>query len=233
MTVFDSIRNAIPPLHREGMPFVIGAAIITLILFLIWAPLGWIGAIVTAWVFFFFRDPVRTTPIDPSLAVSPADGKITAVDYAIPPLELGLGDEPLLRISVFLNIFDVHVNRTPVAGRVARIAYRPGKFFNAELDKASEFNERNGLVIETLKGTVGVVQIAGLIARRIVCFTQENAELDAGERFGLIRFGSRVDTYLPKGSVPVVSVGQRAVAGETVLADLDGKPETVRSYRTH
>jgi phosphatidylserine decarboxylase len=232
MSVIDSIRNAIPPLHREGTPFVIGAAIITLILFFVWPLLGWVGAIVTAWVFFFFRDPLRTTPVDPSLAVSPADGKITAVDYAIPPLELGLGDEPMLRISVFLNIFDVHVNRTPVAGRVTRIAYRPGKFFNAELDKASEFNERNGLVIESLKGTVGVVQIAGLIARRIVCFVPEGAELNAGERFGLIRFGSRVDTYLPKGAIPMVSLGQIAIAGETVLADMDGKSESMRSYRT-
>ncbi len=231
MSVYDSVRNAIPPVHREGMPFIIGAAILTVVFFLLWQPLGWLFALLTVWVFFFFRDPVRATPIDPALAISPADGRVTAVDYAIPPLELGLGDEPLLRISVFLSVMDVHVNRTPVAGKVTRIAYRPGKFINAELDKASEDNERNGIVVESIKGPVGVVQIAGLIARRIVCFVHEGSELDAGERFGLIRFGSRLDTYLPKGSVPMVSVGQCAVAGETVLADLDGKPESMRTYR--
>jgi phosphatidylserine decarboxylase len=175
---------------------------------------------------------VRVTPVREGLVVSPADGRVSMVAPAVPPAELGLGDRPLLRVSIFMSVFNCHVNRSPVAGRIDRIAYRPGKFINAELDKASEDNERNGLVISTPSGRIGVVQIAGLVARRIVSFVREGQLLGAGERFGLIRFGSRLDVYLPDGTRALVSVGQTAVAGETVLADL--LPNTGdATFRTH
>jgi phosphatidylserine decarboxylase len=169
----------------------------------------------------FFRDPVRVTPVREGLVVSPADGRVSLIAPVLPPAELGLGDVPLLRISIFMSVFNCHVNRSPVAGRIERIAYRPGKFINAELDKASEDNERNSLVISIPGGRIGVVQIAGLVARRIVSFVREGQTLSTGERFGLIRFGSRLDVYLPEGSKALVSVGQTAVAGETVLADFN------------
>jgi len=174
----------------------------------------------TVWCALFFRDPVRVTPVREGLVVSPADGRVSLISMVMPPAELGLGDKPLLRISVFMSVFNCHVNRSPVAGRIDRIAYRPGAFINAELDKASEDNERNSLVISTPDGRIGVVQIAGLVARRIVSFVREGQSLGAGERFGLIRFGSRLDVYLPEGTKALVAVGQTAVAGETVLADL-------------
>ncbi|MDO9062679.1 MAG: phosphatidylserine decarboxylase, partial [Bradyrhizobium sp.] len=183
-------------------------------------PLGWIGVVLTVWCALFFRDPVRVTPVREGLVVSPADGRVSLISTVLPPAELGLGDRPLLRISVFMSVFNCHVNRSPVTGRIDRIAYRPGAFINAELDKASEDNERNSLVISTPDGRIGVVQIAGLVARRIVSFVREGQSLGAGERFGLIRFGSRLDVFLPEGSKALVSVGQTAVAGETVLADL-------------
>ena len=169
----------------------------------------------------FFRDPVRVTPIGEGIVVAPADGRVSMITQVLPPAELGLGDQPLLRISIFMSVFNCHVNRSPVAGRIDRIAYRPGAFINAELDKASEDNERNSLVISTASnGRIGVTQIAGLVARRIVSFVREGQQLGAGERFGLIRFGSRLDVFLPVGTVALVSEGQTAVAGETVLADL-------------
>ncbi|HEY0146642.1 MAG TPA: phosphatidylserine decarboxylase, partial [Methylovirgula sp.] len=167
----------------------------------------------------FFRDPVRVMPQASDLVISPADGKVSAVGLAAPPPEMGLGADPLLRISIFMSVFNVHVNRAPMAGRIAKIAYRPGIFLNADLDKASEDNERNGLVIDTAAGRIGVVQIAGLIARRIVCFVEQGDSVDAGERFGLIRFGSRVDVYLPHGARALVAEGATAIAGETILAD--------------
>jgi phosphatidylserine decarboxylase len=171
----------------------------------------------------FFRNPVRMVPTSPGLIVSPADGRVEPIASAVPPAELGLGEEPLTRVSVFMNVFDCHITRAPVAGRVARIAYKAGKFLSADLEKASEANERNGLVIEVGGGfKVGVVQIAGLVARRILCWTAEGAEVAAGERIGMIRFGSRLDVYLPAGSVVVAGAGQRAVAGETVVALLPG-----------
>lgn len=215
-----SIRKVVPPIHKEGRPFIAIFAAIALVLFLIWQPLGWLGVAATIWCALFFRDPERVTPIRDGLVVSGADGVVCDVSHAVPPPELGLGSAPMPRVAVFMNVFDVHVNRAPIAGRVARVAYTPGKFLNADLDKASVDNERNGLVIESVYGPVGVIQIAGLIARRIVCFVREQDQLGAGERFGLIRFGSRVDHYLPQGAQPIVAVGQRTVAGETVIADL-------------
>jgi phosphatidylserine decarboxylase len=231
MSIVDSIRAQVPPIHPEGYPFIGGFALASLIFFWIWTPLGWIGTLLTVWCALFFRDPRRVTPLREGIVVSPADGRVSMVVQAVPPQELGLGDKPLPRISIFMSVFNCHVNRTPATGRVDRIAYRPGKFINAELDKASEDNERNSLVIATPAGQIGVIQIAGLVARRIVCFVREGQSMTAGERFGLIRFGSRLDVFLPEGSKPLVAEGQTAVAGETVLADLrigDGG----RTFRT-
>ncbi len=220
MSIIDSIRRQATPIHPEGYVFIAGFAAATLILGAFFSPLGWILAIATAWCAYFFRDPVRETPLDENLVVSPADGAVSSVGYFVPPPELGLGVEPLQRISVFMSVFDCHVNRAPVAGRIVKIAYKPGLFLNADLDKASEDNERNGIVIETAAGRFGVVQIAGLIARRIVCFVRPGESVGAGERLGLIRFGSRVDVYLPVAARTLVTVGSRAIAGETALAEL-------------
>jgi phosphatidylserine decarboxylase len=223
MSIAASIRNAIPPIHPEGHKFIAIFAVATFVIGWFVEPLFWIGLALTIWCALFFRDPIRVTPALPGIVVSPADGRVSSVGQAVPPRELQLGDEPRLRICVFMNVFDVHVNRAPVTGRVARMAYRAGVFLNAELDKASEDNERNGLVFELADGrTVGVVQIAGLIARRIVPFVREGEHLMVGERFGLIRFGSRVDVYLPTGATAMVSVGSRCIAGETMIADLSG-----------
>jgi phosphatidylserine decarboxylase len=219
MSISNSIRAQIPPIHPEGHMFIGIFAAVSLVLFWLWTPLGWIGAALTVWCALFFRDPVRTTPVRDGVVVSPADGRVSMITQVLPPAELGLGDRPLTRISVFMSVFNCHVNRAPVTGRIEKIVYRPGAFINAELDKASEDNERNSLVIGTTNGRIGVVQIAGLVARRIVCFSKEGQTIGAGERFGLIRFGSRLDVYLPDGTKPLVSVGQTAVAGETVLAD--------------
>jgi phosphatidylserine decarboxylase len=220
MSIADSIRKQIAPIHPEGYPFVGGFALASLLLFWLAAPLGWLGVVATAWCAYFFRDPVRATPVREGLIVSPADGRISQVSMAPPPAELDMGVAPRPRVSIFMSVFDVHVNRTPVTGEIERIAYRPGKFINAELDKASEENERNGIVIRTNAGRIGIVQIAGLIARRIVCFVREGQTVNVGDRVGLIRFGSRVDVYLPEGTRPLVAEGQTAIAGETVLADL-------------
>ena len=219
MSISDSIRGQIPPIHPEGYPFIGGFVVLSLVLFWIWSPLGWIATVLTIWCALFFRDPARVTPVREGLVVAPADGRISMLTQALPPAELGLGDRPLPRISIFMNVFNCHVNRSPVAGRIERIAYRPGAFINAELDKASEDNERNSLVIATADGRIGVIQIAGLVARRIVSFVREGQTIGAGERFGLIRFGSRLDVYLPEGTRALVAEGQAAVAGETVLAD--------------
>ncbi len=227
MSIFNSIRNATPPIHPEGHRFIAIFAVVTILVGWFVQPLFWIGLALTVWCALFFRDPPRVTPVTPNLVISPADGRISSVGMAVPPRELGLGETPRLRICVFMNVFDVHVNRMPVSGRISRIAYRAGKFLNAELDKASEDNERNGLVIDRADGRqIAVVQIAGLIARRILSFTREGESLVVGDRFGLIRFGSRVDVYLPEGATALVGEGARAVAGETVLADLDGERPT-------
>lgn len=211
----------VKPMHPEGRKFVAIAAAITLVLFWLWQPLGWIGAGITVWVYYFFRDPERVTPERPGLMVSPADGVISLLEPAVPPAELGLGDAPMTRVSVFMSVFNCHVNRLPHEGRIETLAYRPGKFLNASLDKASEDNERNGLTVQIADGRrYGVVQIAGLVARRILCWSQEGDTLERGARFGLIRFGSRLDIYLPAGVAPLVEIGQTMVAGETVIADL-------------
>lgn len=220
------------PMHREGYRFVAAFAVIAVILFLICEPLGWIGVGLTIWCYYFFRDPRRVVPVGDDLVISPADGVVSLIEPAVPPAELGLGDRPLTRVSVFMNVFNCHVNRMPASGRITAVAYRPGKFLNASLDKASTDNERNGLAIELPDGRhIGVVQIAGLVARRIVCFVQPGVQLDRGERFGLIRFGSRVDVYLPDGVAPLVALGQTMVAGETVLADLSFADRPARAGR--
>jgi phosphatidylserine decarboxylase len=222
MSIAASIRSQLVPIHREGYPFIGMFALASLFLFWIWAPLGWIGTVLTIWCVLFFRDPVRVTAVREGIVVSPADGRISQIANAVPPAEMKLGEQPMPRISIFMSVFDCHINRSPVAGRIDRIAYKPGTFINADLDKASEDNERNSFVISTGATRIGVVQIAGLLARRIVCFTREGAGVVAGERIGMIRFGSRVDVYLPAGIRPLVAEGQTSFAGETVLADLHG-----------
>lgn len=232
-SLLDTITDSLAPVHRDGHKFIAIGLVATLLLFILWAPLGWIAALVTAWVIYFFRDPDRVTPLREGLLVAPADGKVSLIERVRPPAELGLGDEERVRISIFLSVFDVHIQRAPVAGRIVRSLYIPGAFLNAALDKASEENERRSIVIETAAGTkVGVVQIAGLVARRIVTLAAEGDSLGVGERFGLIRFGSRVDTYLPPNAFPAVAVGQRAIGGETVLSDMRST-EPEREARRH
>jgi phosphatidylserine decarboxylase len=219
--LFDTIMSNMAPINRDGYKFVAIGVVLTFFGFLLWKPLGLILAVLTLYVAYFFRDPERVTPLRDGLVVSPADGRIAAIEVVRPPAELGLGDVQRTRISIFLSVLDVHINRAPVAGRISKSVYVPGAFFNAALDKASEENERRGLVITLPSGAdIGVVQIAGLIARRIVTFKGEGANVGIGERFGLIRFGSRVDLYLPPGRTGLCAVGQLAVGGETVLADL-------------
>jgi phosphatidylserine decarboxylase len=220
-TILDSITSAFAPIHREGHKFILGFAVAVLILFMLAPPLGWLAAIATVACAYFFRDPERITPERPGLVVSSGDGKLVNIGTVMPPKELTLGEVLLTRISVFLSVLDVHVVRAPVAGRVVHSAYVPGKFLNAEFDKASEENERRAMVIETAQGEkIGVVLIAGLIARRIVTFVGEGTSVAAGERIGLIRFGSRVDVYVPAGADVLVAAGQTAIGGETVLAEL-------------
>ncbi|GGF72773.1 phosphatidylserine decarboxylase proenzyme [Azorhizobium oxalatiphilum] len=230
-SLLDSIRKAFPPVHREGYPFIAIAVVIAAGLLMVSTFLGMLGVGLAIWTALFFRDPARVTPLRDGLVVAPADGRISQVGLAVPPRELGLSDVPLMRISIFMNVFNVHVNRAPVSGRIEKIAYKPGLFLNAELDKASEDNERNGLIVQGVHGPVGVVQIAGLIARRIVSFVHEGEEIGAGERFGLIRFGSRVDVYLPVGTRILVSEGQITTAGETVLADYTATAARDIAYR--
>ncbi|MEQ1952992.1 phosphatidylserine decarboxylase [Mesorhizobium sp. CN2-181] len=224
MSLVETIKNAFVPINREGWPFIGGFAVVTLVLGIFSTTLFWLGLILTAWCAYFFRDPQRVTPADDRLVVSPADGIVSAVGPAVPPRELGLGGAEMTRISVFMNVFSCHVNRAPVRGRITKIEHRPGKFLNAELDKASSENERNGLVIDSPNGTVAAVQIAGLVARRIVCWAEQGGNIGIGERFGLIRFGSRVDVFLPPEATPRVAVGQTAVGGETVIAEFGGNP---------
>jgi phosphatidylserine decarboxylase len=226
MGLAETIRKTFVPIHREGWPFIAAFAGATLILGLFSSVLFWLGLILTGWCAYFFRDPERVTPVDDRLVISPADGVVSSVGPAMPPRELGLGSEEMTRISVFMNVFSCHVNRSPVRGRITRVEHRPGKFLNAELDKASNENERNGLVIEGPNGTVATVQIAGFLARRIVCFVEAGSNIGVGERLGLIRFGSRVDVFLPRDAAPRVAVGQTAVAGETVIAEFGGVAAT-------
>jgi phosphatidylserine decarboxylase len=230
MSVVNSIRSQIAPIHPEGYPFIGGFALLSLFLFWVWSPLGWIGCVITLWCVYFFRDPVRVTPLRDGLVIAPADGRVSLVASAVPPQDLGLGQRPLPRVSIFMSVFDCHVNRSPVSGRIERIVYRKGLFLNADLDKASEDNERNAFLIAAGSRNIGVVQIAGLIARRIVPFVSEGQTVTAGDRIGMIRFGSRVDVYLPEGATPLVSEGQTAIAGETVIADL-AAPNPGRTFK--
>ena len=187
----------------------------------------------TIWCTYFFRDPPRVTPMREGLVIAPADGRVSKVLHAVPPIELGLGDQPLLRVSIFMSVFNCHVNRSPVNGRIEKIVYRKGAFVSADLDKASEDNERNSFVIASGPDRIGVIQIAGLVARRIVCFTRQGASVAAGERIGMIRFGSRVDVYLPEGTRPLVAEGQTAIAGETVVAELKGGAVRELTFRVN
>lgn len=215
------LKDIFIPIHRAGWPFVGGAVVGAILLSLLWEPLLWLGLLAAAFCAYFFRDPERITPVRAGLVVSPADGLVSAVESAAPPPELGMGDVALPRISVFLNVFDVHINRVPTDGTVKALAYRKGTFGNASLDKASEENERQSVRMTTPDGRdIAFVQIAGLVARRIVCDLVEGQAVRAGERFGLIRFGSRTDVYLPDGASPLVAPGQRMIGGETVIADL-------------
>lgn len=221
MALAESLRMVLAKPHRAGYPFIAGGGAAMVLGLFLGGWLFWPGTFFTAFCLYFFRDPERVPPERRGMVVAPADGHVVSVERAMAPAELGLGETPLWRIAIFLSVIDVHVNRSPVAGRVTRIAYHPGKFLSANLDKASEENERNGMVIETLGGRlVGCVQIAGLVARRILCDARVGQQLNTGERYGIIRFGSRTDVYLPEGATPLVRVGQTMVGGETIIADL-------------
>jgi phosphatidylserine decarboxylase len=225
-----TVKWRFPSIHPEGRKYVVGAAFITVVVYtLISHFFGWLLVGATIWVAAFFRDPIRTTPRGDKLIVAPADGLITLIAKVPPPPELrgaeGLDDGEYTRVSIFMSVFDVHINRAPISGRVKRVAYVPGKFINADLDKASEDNERQHFLVEASDGTrVGFTQIAGLVARRILAFVREGDMVEAGQRVGLIRFGSRVDVYLPVGTGPRVLLGQRAIAGETVLGEIGEDP---------
>ncbi|WP_407073359.1 phosphatidylserine decarboxylase [Sphingomonas sp. LaA6.9] len=213
-----------PSVHPEGRKFILIAGAITLFLaWMAWETLAWPMAGITLWVAAFFRDPVRSVPQGEGLIVAPADGMVTLIQHVLPPREMagpeGLGDEPMTRVSIFMSVFDVHINRSPIGGTVKNVVYISGKFLNADLDKASEDNERQHILVEDRNGLrIGFTQIAGLVARRIVPFVKPGDIVAAGQRIGLIRFGSRVDVYLPAGTAPRVALGQRIVAGETILA---------------
>ena len=217
-----AVKWRFPSVHPEGRKFTLIAAVATLIVYSFSSFFGWLLVLLTIWVATFFRDPIRTTPQDASLVVAPADGLITMITQVPPPPELaGSMSGSFTRVSIFMSVFDVHINRSPIAGRVARVAYVPGKFLNADLDKASEDNERQHFLVTRDDGvSIGFTQIAGLVARRIMAFVKEGDVVEAGERIGLIRFGSRVDVYLPEGTSPQVLLGQRTIAGETVLATI-------------
>lgn len=227
------MKSVLVPINPAGWPFIAIFAAVALVLAFIAEPLGWIGVVLTLWCVYFFRDPDRYTPVREGLVIAPADGRVSLIDEAVPPAELEMGDEALPRVCIFMNVFNVHVNRAPMEGTITKLAYRPGQFLNADLDKASELNERQSLLMKSTDGhDIAFVQIAGLVARRIVCQVNEGTALKAGERFGLIRFGSRVDVYLPKGTAPMVAVGQLTTAGESVIADLASK-ETARIGEIH
>jgi len=219
--IMDSVRSVLVPIHPEGWRFIGIFALVTVFVGFFWSPFLFIGGVLTAWCAYFFRNPDRITPVREGLVISPADGVVQMIESAAPPPELEMGDTPLTRVSIFMNVFNVHVNRSPIDGTIAKLAYRPGKFLNASLDKASEHNERQSVRMTLTDGRdIAFVQIAGLVARRILIWVKEGQKLAAGERFGLIRFGSRVDVYLPEAVSPMVCVGQIAIAGETVIADL-------------
>jgi phosphatidylserine decarboxylase len=221
MSIVNSIRDSIVPIHRAGYPFIAIFFVISIIIGWLWDPLFYIGLALTLWCAYFFRDPERVTPVNDDLIISPADGVVSHITTLAPPPELDMGDTPMLRISVFMNVFNCHVNRIPLRGKISRKVYRPGQFLSAELDKASSENERSSLVLDTPHGEIAVIQIAGLVARRIICWAEAGEEMGAGERFGLIRFGSRLDVFLPPNAVPSVAIGQTMIAGESILAAFD------------
>jgi len=221
MTPIESFRSVLAPPHPVGRPFLIGGAIAMLLGLLVGAWLFWLGAAFVLFCLYFFRDPERVPSTRPGAVLAPADGRVVSVAPISPPAELGLGPAPRWRVAIFLSVLDVHVNRMPASGTVTRIAYRHGKFVNASMDKASDHNERNALALRLPDGReMAIVQIAGLIARRIVCQVREGDRVTAGSRFGIIRFGSRTDLYLPEGVRPLVEVGQLMIGGETVIAEL-------------
>ena len=221
MTLSETIRTVLAPPHPAGRPFILAGAVVAAVGIFVGSWLFWLGLLFLLFSLYFFRDPERVAPRWAGAVVAPADGRVVSVGPAVPPPELGLGDRPLCRVATFLSVMDVHVNRVPVGGTITRVAYRHGKFVNASLDKASEHNERNALAIRLADGRmVAVVQIAGLIARRIICQAREGDGVRTGERFGLIRFGSRTDIYLPDGVKPLVTEGQTMIGGETLIADL-------------
>jgi phosphatidylserine decarboxylase len=223
MSLAASLRLVLAPPHPAGRPFLLGGAVVLVLGLLLADWLAWLGGLFVLFCLYFFRDPQRVPPDRAGLLLAPADGKVVSVAPARPPPELGLGGAPRWRVGIFLSVLDVHVNRVPADGTVTRIAYRHGRFVNASLDKASSDNERNALAIRLPDGReIAVVQIAGLIARRILCNVREGDTVHAGDRFGIIRFGSRTDLYLPEGVAPLVAVGQTMIGGETVLADLAG-----------
>jgi phosphatidylserine decarboxylase len=228
--ITTNVKWRFPSVHPEGRKFAVIAAGITFLAFLIgWEFIAWLLVGLTIWVLAFFRDPIRTTPRGGNLIVAPADGLITLIAKVPPPPELrgheALGEVEMVRVSIFMSVFDVHINRSPIAGAVRRVVYIPGKFLNADLDKASEDNERQHFMVEAPDGTrIGFTQIAGLVARRIMAFVRQGDQVEAGQRVGLIRFGSRVDVYLPAGTGPRVLLGQRTIAGETVLAEIGVDP---------
>ncbi|RPD37825.1 phosphatidylserine decarboxylase [Candidatus Liberibacter solanacearum] len=232
MSLFRAIRKILVPIHFHGWPFVVSFLAFTIIVGM-WSHFFlWIGIILTTWCAYFFRDPERVTPIDRDLLISPADGHISAVYEMIPPPELELDDEIMFRLSIFMNVFDCHINRMPISGEVIKTVHRNGQFMNADLDKASEQNERQSLVLETAHGKIGVIQIAGFIARRIVCWVKPTMQVEAGMRFGIIRFGSRVDVFIPKNANIRVEIGQKTVAGETVIAEFNSTKPPLSVRRT-
>ncbi len=224
-----NVKWRFPAVHPEGRKFLVIAGTITLFAWLLdWDFLTWILLAVTVWVAAFFRDPIRTTPRGENLVIAPADGLVTMIAKVRVPTELGGPDGldgQMTRVSIFMSVFDVHINRSPISGRVRRVAYIPGKFLNADLDKASEDNERQHFLVEGADGVkIAFTQIAGLVARRILSFVREGDTVEAGERIGLIRFGSRVDVFLPAGTGPRILLGQRTIGGETIIAELGTEP---------
>ena len=225
MSLVQSVKLVVAPPHPAGRVFLIGAFVVFLLGLLVWPPLAWLALMFGLFCLYFFRDPQRVPSLQPGAVLAPADGRVTIVDHAVPPAELGLGPAALPRVGIFLSVLDVHVNRMPVAATVSRIAYRHGAFLNASLDKASDENERNAIALRLPDGReMAVVQIAGLIARRILCDTREGDAVVAGQRFGIIRFGSRTDLYLPPGTLPMARIGQTMIGGESVVALLPPPP---------
>jgi phosphatidylserine decarboxylase len=228
MDIAETVKSVLSPPHKAGYPFILGGFAGLIIGLLLWHPLAWLGLIFTLFCLYFFRDPERVLPPRAGVFVAPADGLVVSVETAVPPPELGLGMVPRMRVAIFLSVLDVHVNRAPIDGLVTKIAYHPGKFLSAAEDKASDENERNSILMRLPAGQeVAVVQIAGLIARRILCDITEGQVLAAGQRIGIIRFGSRTDLYLPEGTLPLVAVGQRMIGGETVIAELAPVPALI------